>query len=275
MQECQVCQHDVVSHFALQEKHHRFWMDLDQKVLFGSGIGESLRQIAEQWSATVEGSVGLRPLNERINQIEPLVSSAHQDLLSKIPPVIQLDGMWITIQSSQEPIKEEKRKRKRKTRTGKKMVLLAALGFWPDGRWEILDWQMTRSEDHQEWEVLVQRLWERGCQPENGWQLVVRDGSGGLGEALALVDGATVPAQRCLFHPRQNVSKKSRTERKGKENQERRKLRRSPRPKMLSRRGCGSLRGASSGASWLRKPLRPWNGIVSRPCVLHDHWPGS
>jgi hypothetical protein len=38
---------------------------------------QSLRQIQERWSATVEGSVGLRTLNERINQIEPLARSAH------------------------------------------------------------------------------------------------------------------------------------------------------------------------------------------------------
>lgn len=53
MLECQVCQHDVASHFALLEKYHRFWMDLDQNVLFASGFGESLRHLQEQWNATV------------------------------------------------------------------------------------------------------------------------------------------------------------------------------------------------------------------------------
>ncbi len=46
------------------------------------------------------------------------------------------------------------------------MVILVALGFWPDDRREVLDWQIARSEDHQEWEALVHRLWERGCLPE-------------------------------------------------------------------------------------------------------------
>jgi transposase-like protein len=71
--------------------------------------------------------------------------------------------------------------------------------------------------------VLVQRLWEHGCCPEKGLPLVVRDGSGGLGEALALGYGTTVPEQRCLFHKLQNVSKKARSELKGQENQEQRK----------------------------------------------------
>src|SRR5258708_26921958 len=147
----------------------------------------------------------------------PLAKQAHTEPISKVPPVIQLDGIWVTITSQQEKIKPDKRHRQRKQRTGRKMVILVALGFWEDGRREVFDWQIARSEDHQEGEVLVQRLWERGCRPEQGLQLVVRDGSGGLGEALALVYGSTVPEQRCIFHKLHNVGTKCRSEIKGKE----------------------------------------------------------
>src|SRR5260370_30879851 len=92
----------------------------------------------EQWSARVEGSVGLRTLNSRLNQIEPLAKAAHTTSLTDVPPVLQLDGIWVTIQQSQETIKPDKRKRQRRKRRGKKMVILVALGFWPDGRREIL-----------------------------------------------------------------------------------------------------------------------------------------
>jgi hypothetical protein len=77
MLECQKCRHDVVSHFAILKKEQRFWMDLDQQVLFGSGFGESLRQMQERRSASVEGSVGWRTLGERLNQSEPLAKAAH------------------------------------------------------------------------------------------------------------------------------------------------------------------------------------------------------
>jgi transposase-like protein len=140
-----------------------------------------------------------------------------------VPPVIQLDGIWVTIQSQQETIKPDKRKRQRHQRSGKKRVVLVALGFWSDDRREVLDWQIARSEDHQEWVVLVQRLWERGCRPEQGLQLIVRDGSGGLGEALALVYGGTVLEQRCIFHKLHNVATKGRSELKGKEKRDLRK----------------------------------------------------
>ncbi len=133
MLECQQCQHDVVTQFTILEKYKRFWMDLDQDVLFGSGFCESLRHLQERWSATIEGSVGLRTLNERINQIEALASRVHTEPITDVPPVIQLDGIWVTIQSQHEKIKPDKRHRQRKKRSGKKMVVLVALGFWARG----------------------------------------------------------------------------------------------------------------------------------------------
>lgn len=178
MVECQQCQHEVVCHFRMREKYHRFGMDLDQPLLFGSGCAQRVRHIQEDWSARVQGKVGRRTRNERINPVELLAQAARTKRLSDVPPVVQLDGMWVTIQRSQEVIKPEKRKRQRSKRSGKKQVILVALGFWPGGRWELLEWQIAEREDHQQWEVLVQRLWEHGCGPENGLQLVVRDGSG-------------------------------------------------------------------------------------------------
>ena len=104
-------------------------------------------------------------------------------------------------------------------------MVLVALGFWNDGssRREIVDWEIATSEEHTEWEKLLNRLWERGVRPERGLQMVVRDGSGGLGEALAFVYGSTVLEQRCLFHKLRNVADKARSELKGEEKREERK----------------------------------------------------
>jgi len=177
--ECQPCRHDVGSHVAMLETDHRLWVDLDQQVRFGSGCGESVRQVQEQGSATGEGRVGLRTLKERITQMEPLAQNAHPGPITEVPPVIPRDGIWVTITSHQENSTPDKRKRQRKQRTGRTMVILVALGLWEDGRRDVLDGQMARSDDHHEWEQLVQRFWERGGTSEQGWHLVVRDGSGG------------------------------------------------------------------------------------------------
>src|SRR5437764_15078071 len=38
MLECQQCQHDVICSFTIFEKYQRFWLDLDQVVLFNSSM---------------------------------------------------------------------------------------------------------------------------------------------------------------------------------------------------------------------------------------------
>lgn len=223
MLECQHCGHDVICAFRILEKYQRFWIDLEQDALFSSGLGQSLRSMVQRWSALAESNVGLRALNERINQIEPLIHKMREQVIAPGPPIIQLDGIWVTIQRKGEKIKPDAKKRKRKQRTGKKEVILVALAFWEDGRREVLDWHIAPSEEHTHWEVLLNRLWRRGVQPENGLKMSVRDGCGGLEEALALVYGPSVLDQRCLFHKLHNVGTKVRSELKGKEQREERK----------------------------------------------------
>jgi len=38
MLECQRCGHDVVCHYSILEKYRRFWLDVDQQVLYGSSF---------------------------------------------------------------------------------------------------------------------------------------------------------------------------------------------------------------------------------------------
>jgi hypothetical protein len=200
-------------------------MDVDQRVLFGSGLCQSLRLLSQEWSATLESSVGLRTINERINQIEPLLEQARRKPLTEVPPAVQFDGIWLRVQSQTDTIKLDTRQRQRHQRSGKKVVLLVALGFWTDGsgKREILDWQVASSEGKAAWETLVNRLWERGVRPEHGLQAVIRDGCGELGEALAFVYGSTVVEQRCIFHKMRNVADKCREELKGEANKQTRK----------------------------------------------------
>jgi putative transposase len=223
MLECQRCHHDVICLFTLLEKFQRFWVDLQQDALFSSGLGQSLRAMSQRWSGQLGSSVGLRTINALINQVEPLVHQMQEKHFPEAPAIMQCDGIWVTIQNQKETIKPDKRQRQRHERSGKKVVILVALGFWPDGRREILDWQLASSEDHTQWELLLNRLWKREVQAERGLKMIVRDGSGGLGEALTLVYGKSILDQRCVFHKLKNVGDKVRSELKGKEHRETRK----------------------------------------------------
>jgi hypothetical protein len=226
MLECQMCHHDVVCHFAIFEKNQRFWLDLDQDALLSTGLCQSLREIAERWGEILGGSVGLRTVNERINQIEISAQKSHKQVMNDIPDIIQLDGIYVTVQGQNETVQHDKRNRARHVRKGQKMVVLVALGFWQDEeRREVVDWQIAKSEDHEEWETFLNRLYDRGVTPENGLQAVIRDGSGGLGEAIDLVYGHSVIDQRCIFHKLKNVADACCKDLKGdKHKEERRQL---------------------------------------------------
>jgi hypothetical protein len=126
------------------EKFQRFWVDLQQDAFFSSGLGQSLRAIRNRWSGELERPVGLRTINELINQVEPLVHRMQEQHFPEAPPVVQCDGIWVTLQDQEGEIKSDKRQRKRHKRSGKKVVILVALGFWPAGRREILDWQARK-----------------------------------------------------------------------------------------------------------------------------------
>jgi Transposase, Mutator family len=224
MLECQKCQHDVICDFEILEKHDRFWLDLDQDVLWSSGSSQSLREIAERWSAIAGNPVGLRTINERINQIESLAHKYHEQPIDDVPDVIQCDGIWMTIQEENGKSKIDKRHRVRREKKGKRVVVLVALGFWQDReKPEILDWHQASGEGHTEWEIFLNRLKKRGVTVEKGLQAVIRDGGGGLGQALHAVYGSTVVDQRCIFHKLKNVRDKCRTELKGEEHKEERK----------------------------------------------------
>jgi putative transposase len=210
MLECQRCEHDVVAHFAILEKYQRFWLDAPHRAIIGLGLSHSLRQLSQEWAASLGASVGLRTINERINQLEARLAQVHHEPITEVPPVIQFDGIWLSIQTQQDGIQEDSRKRKRHRKRGKRIVVLVALGLWTDGsgKRRILDWEVADQEEQAAWERLVQRLWKRGVKLETGLQAIVRDGSEGLEQALDYVYGSALVQQRCIFHKLGNVRDK-------------------------------------------------------------------
>jgi hypothetical protein len=95
MLECQRCEHDVVAQFALLQKYQRFWLDAPHRAIFGSGWSRSLRQLSQEWAATLGTSVGLRTINERINQLEARLAQVHHEPIQEVPAVVQFDGIWL------------------------------------------------------------------------------------------------------------------------------------------------------------------------------------
>jgi hypothetical protein len=207
MLECKNCQHDVVANWTIMEKYRRYWFDFTQKALFGSGLCQSLRNMSEEWSAMLGNNVGLSTINQRINQIEVLIQQGQSQPLKDIPEIVQLDGIWISLQTEEDVIILDKKGRQRYHRRGQRKVVLVALGLWSDGsgRREILDWEVATSESEEAWLILLKRLVGRGLTVEGGLKGIIRDGGSGLGEAVVAVYGKAVVDQRCVFHKLKNV----------------------------------------------------------------------
>ncbi len=210
MLECQRCEHDVVAQFAILQKYQRYWLDAPHRAIFGSGLARSLRQLSQEWALTLGASVGLRTINERINQLEAKLAQVHREPIEEVPAVVQFDGIWLSMQTQQDGLYEDRKKRTRQRKRGKRIVVLVALGLWADGsgKRRILDWEVADKEEQASWERLVQRLWERGVKLETGLQAIVRDGGEGLEQALDYVYGSALVQQRCIFHKLRNVSDK-------------------------------------------------------------------
>jgi transposase-like protein len=165
----------------------------------------SLRWIKEWLDARMSSSVGLRTLNERVRQIAELVPGWQDEVLEEIPPVVRVDGIWVTLMVPTGEVKEDSLGRRRLVKQARKVPILVAQGVWPtSGRQEVVAWVVGRQEDEESWEALLTQMYERGIRPERGLCLLVGDGSAGLREARQTVYW-DVPFQRCIFHKLRNI----------------------------------------------------------------------
>lgn len=94
-----------------------------------------------------------------------------------------------------------------KTRTGfgsRKRVVLVAYGIRVDGRRELIDFMVSKSESEGRWESFLRSLYSRGLIGES-LGLIITDGSPGLENA---VDNLYpyIKRQRCWVHKLRNVS---------------------------------------------------------------------
>lgn len=164
-------------------------------------LGLSLRQIQQELAQTLHTSLGLRTLNERLQQVKTAVEGA----LRAVPPVVMLDALWVTVLVPTGQTQPDGCGRQRAVKRKRKVAVLVALGVWPQtGAWKVLDWSLAPAEDQTSWEALLVRLETRGVYAERGLHLLIHDGGAGLEAALRLVF-PLVRRQRCIFHKLRNI----------------------------------------------------------------------
>jgi transposase-like protein len=123
------------------------------------------------------------------------------------PPIVRLDGIWMTILIDTGETKLDRLQRKRPVKRGKPVAVLAAQAVWPNtGETKLIAWMRVEGEGTDAWQTFLETLYQSGVTPENGLVMLVADGSKGFRSAYENVYWQT-PFQRCVFHKLRNVAK--------------------------------------------------------------------
>jgi putative transposase len=195
------CGGSVKIPFSILEPYQQIWHDVALQINRWADLGLSLRQMQGEIGEQIGTQVGLRTLNEQVQNVA--ISPAIE--LTSVPPVIMLDAIWVTLLEDSQNTKKDSIKRQRRLKTRRKVCVLVALGLYPQsGRWGILGWQVAHAESQEAWEKLLLPLEERGLYRQRGLELFIHDGGKGLIAALNFLY-PNIPHQRCTFHKLRNL----------------------------------------------------------------------
>jgi putative transposase len=201
------CGGNVRLKFQTVRSRQRLWGDLQWEIQAEYWRGLSYRQIKLDLDRRLGSSLSLRTLNQPV--LARGSEAGHFPLLppSQAPPIVRVDGIWITVMFNSAETRTDKLGRKRVVKQAKKIPILAAQGVWPKtGETRLLAWMRADGEDAASWQTFLEGLWEAGLTPENGLVLLVADGGSGFRAAYENVYWQ-VPLQRCVFHKLRNVAR--------------------------------------------------------------------
>lgn len=192
----------------------RCWGDVQERARELAGLCVSLRDMRPVLAWGNGQPLACSTLQGWVHQAAPLAEALRGGPLARVPAVVLLDGLWVTLLVPTGERYADRRRRNRPKVRRVKVPLLVAYGLDPvtGERW-VLDWERAEQEDEASWQRLLERLRTRGLRADAGLALFIHDGGGGLEAALALVAfGPGVLHQRCLFHVLKNVRDKVRGE---------------------------------------------------------------
>jgi hypothetical protein len=177
--------------------------DVDAQIQRWGGMAVSLRRMHQELKHTYIGPLALRTLNQRLHLLATL--DPHR-VVEDVPPVVQLDAIWITLLRPNGQVCRDRKGRKRAVKGRFKVPVMIAMGVWPDSdRCEILSWYQGESESADEWVKFLETLEAQGICGRNGLKLIIHDGGLGLfrlADRLVRCRAATVPVPQAAEHRR-------------------------------------------------------------------------
>jgi len=167
--------------------------EIDRMILAGFVLGLSTRKVGEALLELLGRKISATTVSRVVKTLDVAVAAFHRRPLKDAYKVLMLDGVVLA----------------RKTGAGAlRRPVLVALGLRPDGKKEIIDFRLAKSESAAEWEVFLNALIRRGLTGAR-LEMVCVDGGQGLLAALPTALPG-VPVQRCWAHKIRNVLDKVR-----------------------------------------------------------------
>ena len=161
---------------------------VDRLILACFVLGVSTRKVGKALLAVLGRPVSAGTVSQVAKRLDAAVAAFHARPLEDRYKVLMLDGVVLS----------------RKTGAGAlRRPVLVALGLRKDGKKEVIDFRLARSESAAEWERFLTELYRRGLTGE-GLDMICVDGGTGLLGALPTVFPG-IPVQRCWAHKIRNV----------------------------------------------------------------------
>ncbi len=178
---------------AVVRAYARRSTEIDRVILAGFVLGLSTRKVGEALLPLLGRPVSATTVSSVAKTLDGAVAAFHARPLKSRYKALMLDGVVLS----------------RKTGAGAlKRPVLVALGLRPDGKKEVIDFRLARSESAAEWERFLTDLWRRGLTDE-GLEMICVDGGQGLLAALPTAYPG-IPVQRCWAHKIRNILDKVR-----------------------------------------------------------------
>lgn len=162
-------------------------------------MGLSLRDLQEALYLLLGRVLSVTAVNQITLQVQRKLDEKRQAPITETPSIILVDGVWVDIQYViADEYKEDQSGHLRQRRQVQERVVLAVMAIWPDGRQELLHYEVAESESEQTWTTVFQNLMRRGFDPAQ-LKLVSSDGSLGIPSAMATCF-PDAKQQRCITH---------------------------------------------------------------------------
>jgi len=161
-------------------------------------MGLSLRDLQEALYGLLGNVLSVSAINRLTLQAQQQMNQHRNALIEKTPPILIVDGVWVSIQYASDQEWEDKAGHLRKLRQAQDCVILVAMAIWPDGTQCILHYEVAAQESQEYWKTFFKNLCERGLNPSQ-IKLVVSDGTTGLPTVLEQYL-PTAEHQRCVTH---------------------------------------------------------------------------